>query len=67
MDDKKSTSSYIFMKVKGVVSWKSVKQTLTTSSIMEVENVVCYEATCHVIWLGTPFQLWRLFTPFLDR
>ena len=34
----------------GVVSWKSVKQTLTTS-IMEAEYVVCYEATCHSIWL----------------
>ena len=25
MDDKKSTSSYIFMMVEGVFSWKSVK------------------------------------------
>ena len=33
----------------GVVSWKSVKQTLTTSSTMEVECVACYEATCHAI------------------
>ena len=51
MDDKKSTSGYIFMMVKGAVSWKSVKQTLTTSSTMEAEYVECYEATCHVIWL----------------
>ena len=50
MDDKKSTSGYIFMMVKRVVSWKSVKQTLTTS-IMVVEYVACYEATCHAIWL----------------
>ena len=51
VDDKKSTFSYIFMVDKGVVSWKSVKQTLTTSSTMEVEYVVCYEATCHAVWL----------------
>ena len=51
MDDKKSTSGYIFMRAEGVVLWKSVKQTLTTSSNMEVEYVVCYEATCHAIWL----------------
>ena len=51
VDDKKSTSAYIFMMAEGVVSWKSVKQTLTTSSIMEAEYVVCYEATCHAIWL----------------
>ena len=51
MDDKKSTSGYIFMMAKGVVSWKSVKQTLTVSSTMEAKYVACYEATCHVIWL----------------
>ena len=51
VDDKKSTYGYIFMMVEGVVSWKSVKQTLTTSSTLEAEYVVCYEATCHAIWL----------------
>ena len=35
IDDKKSTTSYIFVMAGGVVSWKSVKQTLTTSSTME--------------------------------
>ena len=39
------------MMAEGVVSWKSVKQTLTTSSTMEVEYVVCFESTCHAIWL----------------
>ena len=51
VDDKKSTFGYIFMMVEGVVSWKSVKQTLTASSITVVEYVACYEATCHAIWL----------------
>ena len=51
IDDKKSTSCYIFMMAEGAVSWKSIKQTLTTSSIMEAEYVACYEATCHAIWL----------------
>ena len=41
---KKSTSSYIFMNAKGAVSWKSVKQTLTTST-MEAEYVAGYKAT----------------------
>ena len=35
VNDKKFTYGYIFMMTKGVVSWKSVKQTLTTSSIMK--------------------------------
>ena len=52
MDDKKSTSSgYIFMMDEGAVSWKSVKQILTTYSTMEAEYVACYEATYHSIWL----------------
>ena len=51
VDDKKSTSGFIFMMAKGAVSWKSVKQTLIASSTMEVEYVACYEATCHAIWL----------------
>ena len=36
---------------KGVVSWKSVKQTLTTSSSMEAGYVACYETIYHAIWL----------------
>ena len=49
MDDKKSTSGYIFMMAEEAVSWKSVKQTLTTSSTMEAEYVACYEATFHAM------------------
>ena len=67
VDDKKCTSSYIFMMVEGAVSWKSVKQTLTTSSTMEAEYVACYELLVIQYGCGTLFQLWRLFTPFLDR
>ena len=51
VDDKKSTSSYIFMMDEGVVSWKSVKQTLIASSTMEAKYVACYEDTSHAIWL----------------
>ena len=51
MDDKNSTSGYIFMIDKGAVSWKSVKHTLIASSTMKAEYVACYEATCHAIWL----------------
>ena len=35
----------------GAVSWKSVKQKLTTSSTMEAEYMACYEVTCQAIWL----------------
>ena len=51
LDDKKSTSGFIFMMAGGAVSWKSVKQTLTATSTMEAEYVACYAATCQAMWL----------------
>ena len=51
MDDKKSTSSYIFIMVEGPVSWKSFKQALTTSFTIEAKYVACCEAIYHAIWL----------------
>ena len=50
-DSLKSTSGYIFMLAGGAISWRSVKQTLTTSSTMAAEFVACYEASNHRIWL----------------
>ena len=52
VDDKKSTYGYIFMMTECDVSWKSVKQTLITSSTMAAEYVACYQDTCHAIRLG---------------
>ncbi|RVW90985.1 Retrovirus-related Pol polyprotein from transposon TNT 1-94 [Vitis vinifera] len=51
IDDKKSNTGYIFMMPGRVVSWKSVKQTLTASLTMEAEYVACYEACCHATWM----------------
>ena len=45
VDSRKSTSEYIFIMVDGVFSWRCVKQTLITTSTMEVEFVSCFEAT----------------------
>jgi hypothetical protein len=44
-DDRKSTSGYVFILAGGAISWKSCKQTVTTSSTMYAEFVACYEAT----------------------
>ena len=35
----------------GAISWKSSKQTVTTSSTIYAEFVACYEATGQVNWL----------------
>ncbi|KAL4325263.1 hypothetical protein GQ457_11G002710 [Hibiscus cannabinus] len=51
VDSRKSTSGYIFMFASGAISWRSVKQTLTATSTMEVEFVSCFEASSHGIWL----------------
>jgi len=50
-DDRKSTSDLVFKMAGGAISWKSIKQTLTTTSTMEAEYVACYEATCQAMWL----------------
>ena len=74
IDDKKSTTSYIFVMTRGIVSWKSVKQTLTASSTMEAEYVACYETCCHAMWmrnfistLGVVDSISRLLKLFCDN
>ena len=39
IDSRKSSFGYLFMLVGGTISWKSVKQTIIASSIMEAEFV----------------------------
>ena len=50
-DSKQSTLGYVFMLVRGVISWRSVKQTLIASSTMSTKFIACYEASNHGIWL----------------
>jgi hypothetical protein len=50
LDTKKSMSGYIFTLENGAISWKSSKQTITTSSMMYVEFVACYETTGQAEW-----------------
>ncbi|RVW36909.1 Retrovirus-related Pol polyprotein from transposon TNT 1-94 [Vitis vinifera] len=49
LDNRRSTSGYIFMLAGGAFSWKSVKQTLIASSTIEAEFIACYEASNHGI------------------
>ncbi|KAH9669477.1 Integrase catalytic domain-containing protein [Citrus sinensis] len=51
LEDKKSTSGYIFMMAGGAISWKIAKQTLIASSTMEAEYVACFEATRQALWM----------------
>ena len=51
VDGRKSTFGYLFMLAGGAISWKSLMQTITTTSTMEAEFVACFEATVHGLWL----------------
>ncbi|RVW79242.1 Retrovirus-related Pol polyprotein from transposon TNT 1-94 [Vitis vinifera] len=51
VDSRESTSGYIFILAGGAISWRSVKQTMTATSTMEVEFISCFEATSHGVWL----------------
>ena len=51
LDSLKSTSGFVFILANGAISWKSEKQSITTSSTMEVEFVACFEASSHALWL----------------
>ena len=39
----KSTSGFVCILANGAISWKSEKQSITTSSTMEAEFVACFE------------------------
>ncbi len=49
IDDKKSTSGYIFTLAGGAISWKSSKQKVTASLTMQAEYVACYKTTGQAI------------------
>jgi hypothetical protein len=50
-DSQRSTSGYVFTLASGAISWRSCKQTITTSSTMYAEFIACYEAVGQAVWL----------------
>ncbi|XP_048128416.1 secreted RxLR effector protein 161-like [Rhodamnia argentea] len=51
MDDRKSTSGYVFMLGSGAVSWCSKKQPIVTLSTIEAEFVATTSSACQAFWL----------------
>jgi len=45
MDTRKSAFGYVYLLVRGTISWKSVKQSVIVASTMEAEFLACFEAT----------------------
>lgn len=51
VEDRKSTSGYVFLLSSGLVSWSSKKQPIVTLSTTEVEFVAVAVCACQVIWV----------------
>ena len=52
MDDRKSTSGYVFFMGSSIVSWGSLKQKTVALSSCEVEYIAAMTAACQGIWLN---------------
>lgn len=51
VDDRKSTSGYVFLMSGGAVCWSSRKQEVVTLSSTEAEYVVATSCACHCVWI----------------
>eukprot|EP00253_Pinus_taeda_P023555 PITA_23555 len=51
VDDRKSTSGYVFHMGSGAISWASRKQSIVALSISEAEYVAATVAVCQAIWM----------------
>ena len=50
-DSNKSTCGYVFMLAGGAIAWKTMKQTLVSTSTMQAEFIDVYEAVCEGVWI----------------
>ena len=51
VDDRRSTSGYVFMLGTGAVSWSSKKQPVVTLSTTEAEFIAAASCACQGVWL----------------
>eukprot|EP00253_Pinus_taeda_P003667 PITA_03667 len=51
VDDRKSTSGYVFHMGSGAISWASKKQSIVALSTAEAEYVAATATTCQAVWM----------------
>ena len=51
LDDRRSTSGYVFMMSSGAVAWSSKKQAIVTLSTTEAEFISAAMCACQAIWM----------------
>ncbi|MCI24585.1 copia-type polyprotein [Trifolium medium] len=51
LDDRKSTTEFVFMLGESAVSWSSKKQPIVTLSTTEVEYMFAASCACQALWL----------------
>ena len=51
IDDRKSTTNFVFFMGDCAVTWSSKKQSIITLSTCEAEYVTATSCVCHAIWL----------------
>ncbi|GKG33012.1 hypothetical protein Tco_0430522, partial [Tanacetum coccineum] len=50
-DDLKSQTGYVYVLNRGVVDWKSAKQSIFATSSTEAEYIVAYDASKEAVWV----------------
>ena len=51
LEDRKSTSGYVFMLSSGAMSWSSRKQPVVSLSTIEAEFIVATSCACQAVWM----------------
>ncbi|GKB84618.1 hypothetical protein Tco_0956890 [Tanacetum coccineum] len=50
-DDLKSQTGYVFVLNGGAVDWKSTKQSISTASSTDAENIIAFDASKEAVWI----------------
>lgn len=51
IDDRKSTSSYAFHLILGLISWASKKYPIVTICLAKIEYIATTSIACHIDWI----------------